>query len=100
VLCPYVTHRHQSFWADAERFDPARFEESHVASRHDHAFIPFGAGQRLCIGAPFAMAEAHVITAMVLQRFTLERASRTPLAAQPGITLRIRGGLPMRVQFR
>jgi cytochrome P450 len=95
VLCPYVTHRHRAFWTDAKRFDPSRFEESQVAVRHDQAFVPFGAGQRMCLGAPFAMAEAHVIAAMVLQRFTLDRAERTPLAAQPGITLRIRGGLPM-----
>jgi cytochrome P450 len=98
VLCPYVTHRHAAFWSDADRFDPTRFEEPRVSQRHDQAYIPFGAGQRLCIGAPFAMTEAQVILSMVLQRFTLERVERTPLVAQPGITLRIHGGLPMRLR--
>ena len=98
VLCPYVTHRHPSFWPNAERFDPSRFDERHVSARHEYAYFPFGAGQRLCIGAPFAMAEAQVIVAMVLQRFTLERGARTPLVPQPGITLRCRGAVPLRLR--
>jgi cytochrome P450 len=97
VLCPYVTHRHPAFWIDVDRFDPSRFEETQASARHPHAYIPFGAGQRLCIGAPFAMAEAQVILAMVLQRFTFERSEPVPLVPQPGITLRCRGGLPMRL---
>lgn len=98
VLCPYVTHRHPKFWEEPERFDPSRFEEAKVSARHDQAYLPFGAGQRLCIGAPLAMAEAQVIVAMVLQRFMFERVSKVPLAAEPGITLRCRGGMPMRLR--
>ena len=98
VLCPYVTHRHPAFWEEPERFAPSRFEESKVSARHDHAYVPFGAGQRLCIGAPLAMAEAQVIVAMVLQRFMFERTGKAPLAADPGITLRCRGGMSIRLR--
>ena len=95
VISPYVTHRHPGFWYDPERFDADRFLPEPSAGRAAHAYIPFGGGQRLCIGSSFATAEALVILAMVLQRYRLELVPGHPVSAKPGITLRTMHGLLM-----
>jgi cytochrome P450 len=94
-ICPYVTHRHPEFWDNPERFDPDRFLPERSASRPTHAFLPFGGGQRLCIGCHLAMLEGQVILSRVLQRFRLELVPGSHVQPLPGITLRLRGGLPM-----
>jgi cytochrome P450 len=97
IVCPYVTHRHPDFWDDAERFDPDRFLPER-AGRPAAAYLPFGAGPRHCVGSHFAMTEALVILAMVLQRYGLALVSGHPVEPLPGITLRTRYGLRMTVR--
>jgi cytochrome P450 len=90
VICPYVTHRHREFWENPEGFDPDRF-----LSGPPQAYLPFGLGQRLCIGNHFALMEARVIVAMVLRAFRLDLVPGFPVVPKPGITLRARHGLLM-----
>jgi cytochrome P450 len=94
-ISPYVTHRHPDFWDNPESFDPDRFTQERSAHRHPYAYLPFGAGQRLCIGSHLAMLEARLIVSRVLQRFRLELVPGWKVAPMPGITLRPRGGLMM-----
>jgi enediyne biosynthesis protein E7 len=96
-LSPYVTHRHPDFWDSPETFDPDRFTQKACAARHPYAYLPFGGGQRLCIGSHLAMLEARVIVSRVLQRFRLDLAPGCVVEPQPGITLRLRNGLMMTV---
>ncbi len=96
-ISPFVTHRHPAFWANPERFDPDRFTTQGNASRQPYAYLPFGGGQRLCIGSHLAMLEAQVIVARVLQRFRLELVPGCVVAPMPGITLRLRHALLMTV---
>lgn len=91
VISPYVLHRNEKFWPNAERFDPTRF------STKPHAYIPFGSGPRFCIGAEFAMMEARLIVPMVAQACHLELVPGRPIVPLPGITLRPQNGLPMTV---
>jgi cytochrome P450 len=98
IVCPYVTHRHPDFWDRPDDFDPDRFLPERSSARMLTAYLPFGAGQRHCIGSHFAMNEALVILAMVLQRFRLEAVSGFVVEPLPGITLRTRRGLPMTVR--
>lgn len=90
VISPYALHRHPAFWERPEEFDPSRF-----LGKSPEAYIPFGAGPRFCIGHEFAMLEAHLITAMVLQSFRLRAIPGHPVEPQPDITLRPKNGLPM-----
>jgi cytochrome P450 len=95
VVSPYATHRHRQFWPDAETFDPSRFTPEREQARHQHAYFPFGAGPRACIGSQFAMQEAVIAVAVLLQHFAL----RSELARVPvdtaGITLRPKGPVPI-----
>ncbi len=96
-LSPYVTHRHPAFWENPEGFDPDRFTPQRAAARPQYAYLPFGGGQRLCIGNHLAMLEARVIVSRVLQRFKLDLVPGFPVEPKPGITLRPRHGLLMSV---
>ncbi|MEU0246550.1 cytochrome P450 [Streptomyces sp. NPDC006235] len=71
VLTPML-HRDTEVWgADAERFDPDRFEAQAVRSRAPHTFKPFGTGARACIGRQFALHEATLVLGLLLRRYEL-----------------------------
>jgi cytochrome P450 len=90
VVSPYALHRHPAFWKNPEVFGPSRF-----AGPTPEAYIPFGTGPRFCIGNEFAMLEAQLITAMVVQSFRLRLVPGQIVEPLPGITLRTRHGLWM-----
>lgn len=100
VIWVYRTHHDPRFFPQPERFLPERFDEAHSAARPKHAYLPFGAGQRACIGQTFAMIEAQLIVATFVQRLSLRYAGRRPPGMRLGVTLAPKGGLPMRVQGR
>lgn len=93
----YCLHRHRQLWSDPDRFDPERFAPGKSEALPRTQFMPFGFGQRTCIGAAFAMIEAKVLLAMFVKaaRFTCDRT----LAPEPisRVTLRPKGGMPLRV---
>ncbi|HEY8613044.1 MAG TPA: cytochrome P450 [Roseomonas sp.] len=96
----YATHRLAWIWPDPDRFDPDRFDPAAVKARHRYAWVPFGAGPRICIGLGFALDEATAILATLLPALRL----RSPEGFDPGlqmrITLRPAHGMPMRVERR
>ncbi len=71
VLQPML-HRDPAVWGDdAETFDPDRFAPENAEKLPPNAWKPFGNGARACIGRPFAMQEAQLVIAMLLQRFDI-----------------------------
>lgn len=100
MLSPYYTHRHAGFWEDAEKFDPDRWTREREAGRHGHAYHPFAAGPRVCIGNNFSLLESHLLLAILAQRFAPQlRAGSEPAWVMRG-TLDFVGGLPMRLVAR
>jgi cytochrome P450 len=97
LICPYTLHRHPEFWTEPERFDPDRFAADQVKVRHRYAYIPFGAGPRFCVGNNLGMMEAVLVTAMVAREFRLTLAPGHRVVAEPMLSLRAKGGLPMAV---
>jgi cytochrome P450 len=101
VFCNlYVLHRSPSLWADPAAFDPDRFSPERSAGRHRFAFIPFGAGPRVCIGARFAMLELKTFLATFVRAFTVEPASAVQPLPQFRLTTTPRGGMPLRIRPR
>jgi len=96
-LCPYVTHRHPDYWPNPEGFDPERFTDQNSDLRPPFAYFPFGGGPRLCIGNNFALQEAQLVLATLVQRYRVELVSGIPVVPQPSITLRPKRGITVRV---
>jgi cytochrome P450 len=98
MLSPYVTHRHPAFWPDPDRFDPDRFLPEAVASRPRYAYFPFSGGPRLCIGNEFALMEAQILLAMIVQRYRVEVAPGATVEPEIKVTLRPRQPMQMVVR--
>jgi cytochrome P450 len=100
IIWVYRTHHDPRYYPDPERYLPQRFQDTETDERPRHAYLPFGAGQRACIGQLFAMIEAQLIVATLLQRCEFRYARRRPAGMRLGVTLAPKGGLPMRVKRR
>jgi cytochrome P450 len=86
TISPWVMHRHRKLWDAPTTFRPERFiDQAHPWSIE--GFIPFGMGPRVCIGAGFALAEAQIILASLLARFTVTMATDRPVLPIASITL-------------
>ncbi|KAM7162949.1 cytochrome P450 4B1-like [Macrochelys suwanniensis] len=89
----YLIHRDPSLWKDPEVFDPMRFSPENSSQRHSHAFMPFSAGARNCIGQQFAMIEMKVAIALSLLRFEFSpNTAKTPRKI-PQLVLRSKNGI-------
>jgi cytochrome P450 len=100
LIVPWLVHRNPKLWESPDRFDPERFAPELAAARHRFAYIPFGAGPRICIGAAFAMAEAMLILTTIAQRYRLRLVPGFPVEPQGLITLRPRHGMRMTLERR
>ncbi|MBB4007903.1 cytochrome P450 [Allorhizobium taibaishanense] len=101
LLVPiHAVHRHRLIWEEPEKFDPEHFAPDAVKNRHRYAFMPFGAGPRICIGSAFATMEAVAILAVLAKRFRLRNKSETVPEPLMRITLRPKEKLMMRVESR
>ena len=96
MYSPYVSHRMPEQFPEPEVFRPERFDPASGETHAPYAFIPFGAGPRSCIGAPFAMMELKTVLAMLLQRFRLDLVAGQRVEATVRTTLQPRYGLRMR----
>ncbi len=68
TVSPWVLHRHRRRWVNPDAFDPTRFLPG-AAPPDRFAYMPFGAGPRICVGASFALTEAVLVLSSVLARF-------------------------------
>jgi cytochrome P450 len=100
LIMPWLIHRKPQLWDNPDRFDPERFAPERAAERPRFAYIPFGAGPRICIGAAFAMTEATLILATIAQRYRLRLKPGHPVEPQGLITLRPRYGMQMILERR
>jgi cytochrome P450 len=99
IIVPiHAVHHHQALWEEPERFDPGRFAPEQAKGRHRYAYMPFGAGPRICIGSAFATMEAVAILAVLLKAVRL-RSGNMP-APMMKVTLRPRHEPEMVVERR
>jgi cytochrome P450 len=96
-IIPWIIHRHRSHWERPDRFEPERFTPEASSARDRLAYLPFGFGPRICIGAAFAMTEAVLILATLAQRFRLRVAPGCRVQPQALFTLRAKYGMQMQI---
>lgn len=100
MISPWLLHRHKRLWERPDDFDPEHFAPERAAERHRYAYLPFGGGPRVCIGASFAMTEASLIVATVAQRYRLRLVDPDVVEPVGLVTLRPKNGLPMTLERR
>lgn len=90
-------HRRADYYPDPLAFRPERMLPEARKARPRHHFLPFGAGPRVCIGSHFALLEAQLALATLVQGARLRPLVRH-VDAEPLVTLRPRGGMPAIVE--
>lgn len=100
VVAPYVLHRHKRLWKAPDHFAPERFLPQNRGAIDRFAYLPFGAGPRVCIGASFAIREAVVVLATILRAFRLSLVPGHAVMPVQRVALRPRGGMPMLLHRR
>lgn len=98
MLPVYAMHRHRLLWDAPDAFEPDRFAPEAAAGRHRAAFLPFGAGPRICLGMGFATMEAQIILATLLARFAFALAPGFSPRPRMILTLRPEGGMKLVAQ--
>jgi len=76
IVSPYIVHRHKTLWSEPDYFRPERFMPGFRERIPEFAYLPFGAGPRICIGQRFSQLEAIVVLATLLRslRFTMPKS--------------------------
>ena len=101
ALSPFITHRLPELWPEPGKFDPDRFTAARAEGRPRFAWFPFLGGPHQCIGQEFAMMEATLIVAMVVQRFRLTPApGAADVRYKPLVSLRPAGAVAMVLEKR
>jgi cytochrome P450 len=100
TISPYVLHRRRGLWDHPDAFDPSRFLGEQRDRIDRFAYIPFGAGPRVCIGMAFAMQEGIILLAHFLRAFRFELVEGHQVMPMQRVTLRPRNGMKMHVKKR
>ena len=91
IIAPWIIHRHRKLWDQPDAFIPDRFDGKEREYLAGGAYLPFGAGPRICIGASFALTEASIMLASLLSRFDValdddrELEPRSMITTMPSI---------------
>lgn len=97
IFSIYNIHHHPDFWPQPEQFDPERFMDN---DSRRFVFMPFGTGERICIGSHFAMMESQILLGMILRHFDVQLQGSEAAEVEMAVTLKPKGGLPVRLVAR
>lgn len=97
IFSIFNLHHHADFWPQPEQFDPERFL---LSQNRRYSFIPFGTGERICIGSHFALMESQLLLCMIIQHCDLQLLDPGEVEIEMAITLRPKGGIPVRIKWR
>jgi cytochrome P450 len=108
VVSPWLIQRHRELWARPDEFDPDRYETEAAASEGApsardslrRAYLPFGMGPRVCIGAAFAQQEAALILTTLAREFRFEPVPGHVPEPVGRLTIRAENGIRLRVYQR
>jgi cytochrome P450 len=97
VIATYAIHHRPDYFPDPEEFRPERFTPEREKRLPRYAYMPFGAGPRICIGNHFATMEGHLLLAALAQRVTFELTPGQRVVPEPNRTITIRPKYPMKM---
>jgi cytochrome P450 len=97
VVCPWLLHRHRTFWPQPDHFIPERFLPGGARPASKFAYIPFSIGPRICTGLAFGLTEAILSIATIVQKFTLRLVPGHRVEVACRLTLRPGDRLPMQL---
>jgi len=102
LYAPYTLHRREEYFPEPEKFDPERFTPEREKQLPRYAYLPFGAGPRICIGMYFAMMEGHLLLATLAQRVSFSLVPGQTIVPDPihHLTLRPIGEVKVLVKRR
>ena len=100
VSLTYAYHHHPDIWPDSETFDPERFAPGRDDGRPDLAFVPFGAGKRMCVGREFAYMEGQFALIRMMQRYVITAVSGKEAKPALSTTLRPKNGVWVQLKKR
>lgn len=77
IIPVHAIHHDSQFYFDPESFNPDRFSQEEVKKRPNYTFLPFGSGQRNCIGERFGLMQSKLGIATIIKNFTLSLHAKT-----------------------
>ena len=99
-ICPYIVHRHPSFWENPEQFNPERFAPGHFTNRSHFAYLAFSGGPHICIGSNFSTMALQTILALIMKTYRLSLTSNAIIEPQPQILLQPETDISMKLEKR
>jgi cytochrome P450 len=93
----YNIHHNKALWTDPEQFQPERFLSD---KNNRFSFLPFGTGERICIGNHFAMLESQLLLSMIIQKYDIQLTSDKEVEIDLAVSLRPKGGIPVLLRRR
>jgi cytochrome P450 len=100
MISPWTIHRNENYWSRAHHFDPDRFSVEREHELVSGAYLPFGLGPRVCVGAAFATTEATLILARLIRRFDFTAMAPKTVRPVARLTTRPKNQIMCRVRER
>lgn len=97
VVAPWLIHRHRDLWERPDEFDPDRYSTDSAKESLKCAYLPFGLGPRVCMGATFALQEAGLILATLVKRYRFEAVPGHPPDPVGRLTVRSENGIRVKI---
>lgn len=100
VVSPWLIHRHRDLWQAPDAFNPDRYSEEDARASLKLAYLPFGMGPRVCMGASFALQEATLILASLVRHFRLVAVTGHEPQPVGRLTIRSANGVRLKLHRR
>ncbi len=100
VVSPWLIQRHRDLWADPDVFNPDRYNDDASRESLKQAYLPFGMGPRVCMGAAFALQEATLILASLVREYRISVLPDHEPQPVGRLTIRSANGVKLRLNRR
>ena len=100
MIAPWTLQRHSKYWEDPHAFKPERFLPENEKNLTQGAYIPFGQGPHLCVGAGFAQVESLLIMSQLVSKFDFELVPDQTVVPAARLTTRPAEQVMMNVRHR